>query len=399
MPPAQLLAVKAKFAVEPPGSLSLPLFEPKALKTSDIVGKAAEFALDKNDPFYVFGLPRKMLLEFRLMTKPTTVVRGVTKESIELLQSAKDKSSLDTRVVFTGRAGCGKSFLLLQAVEHCVAQKWVVIYIPRAVNLVNSTTTHAYDIRTQTYLQPTFSFQTLQRMLTVNDVALRKLTLQTSLQLEKREVPAGTSLAELIEIAINDRSRSVAQAPLILETVMRALEEQTRYPVLFAVDDFQSLYGKSKYRDPHFETIHSYHLSLPRMMLEYASGRRKFNKGAFVGAISCSDTNFPLPIELRDALGLEYDHPMSPYDKRFKPVFDYTEGLKAIKVPEKLSVQEAMSVFEIWKNEQALADVVMRDSEGRVVTNYDEQFLAKYTQSGGNARDFVWGGILANMEA
>ena len=49
----------------------------------------------------------------------------------------------------------------------------------------------------------------------------------------------------------------------------------TSHPVL-AVDEFQALYGKTAYRDPHFVPIHSYHLSVPRLIMEYASGRRAF---------------------------------------------------------------------------------------------------------------------------
>ena len=123
-----------------------------------------------------------------------------------------------------GRSGCGKSFLLLQAVQHCASQKWVVVYLPRAVSIVNSTTPYMYDIRTQTYLQPAFAFQTLQRMLTVNAEALGSIQLQEDLVLEKRRVPAGTSLADLIDIG---KSRTVGQSPLILDTVMRTLENQT----------------------------------------------------------------------------------------------------------------------------------------------------------------------------
>ena len=65
-------------------------------------------------------------------------------------------------------------------------------------------------------------------MLTVNTEALNSVQLQEKLLLEKREVPAGTSVADLIGIAISERSRTVAQSPLILETVMRTLEKQTK---------------------------------------------------------------------------------------------------------------------------------------------------------------------------
>ena len=49
-----------------------------------------------------------------------------------------------------------------------------------------------------------------------------------------------------------------------------------RYPVLLAIDDFQSLYSQSKYRDARFNTLKAYHLSLPRLLLEFASGRQQF---------------------------------------------------------------------------------------------------------------------------
>ena len=65
-------------------------------------------------------------------------------------------------------------------------------------------------------------------MLTVNTEALSSVQLQEILVLERQEVPAGTSLADLIGIAISERSRTVTQSPLILETVMRTLEKQTK---------------------------------------------------------------------------------------------------------------------------------------------------------------------------
>lgn len=116
----------------------------------------------------------------------------------------------------------------MQAVQYCASQKWIVIYIPRAVSTVDSTTPYTYDIRTQTYLQPVFAFQILQRMLTVNAEALSSVQLQENLLLERQEVLAGTSLLQLINIAISERSRTVSQSPLILEIVMRTLEKQTQ---------------------------------------------------------------------------------------------------------------------------------------------------------------------------
>ena len=77
-------------------------------------------------------------------------------------------------------------------------------------------------------------------------------------------------------------------------------------------------------------------------------------KGAFMGAITSSDPMFTLPLELRDTLELDYDHPMSPYDKRSRLLLEYAQGLKALPVPEKLTLEEASSLMSIWKNENVL---------------------------------------------
>jgi small subunit ribosomal protein S29 len=127
-----------------------------------------------------------------------------------------------------GRSGCGKSFLLLQVVQHCASAEWIVIYIPRAVSLVNSTTSYVYDIRTQTYLQPAFALQILQRMLKVNTEVLDSVPLHEDLVLEKLSFLAGDSLSNVILAATKAKNRRVAQSPLVLEAVMRTLEKQTR---------------------------------------------------------------------------------------------------------------------------------------------------------------------------
>jgi len=147
----------------------------------------------------------------------------------------------------------------------------------------------------------------------------------------------------------------------------------SRHPVLLAVDDFQALFCRTAYRDPHFVPIRPYHLSIPRLIMEFASGQRAFvstsylqinsshlvllqAKGGFLGALTASSTTYPIPLVLQDALGLPSPGaPPSPYDKaRSRVLKGYTEGLQALRVPEQLSVPEAAALFEVWKKDQAL---------------------------------------------
>lgn len=65
-------------------------------------------------------------------------------------------------------------------------------------------------------------------MLTTNKEALTKLVLLEDLVLEKSMLPKGTSLATVIETAMAEKKRSIAQAPLYLAAVMKTLEAQTQ---------------------------------------------------------------------------------------------------------------------------------------------------------------------------
>jgi hypothetical protein len=72
-----------------------------------------------------------------------------------------------------------------------------------------------------------------------------------------------------------------------------------------------------------------------------------------MGAISRSQSSWPVSTELRDAIDFNpMDmRPVSPYDKRNKTMLSYATGLKNLEVPEQLTLDEAAGVFEIWKGQ------------------------------------------------
>ncbi|KAK7455168.1 hypothetical protein VKT23_011039 [Stygiomarasmius scandens] len=363
--------------------ISLPTFTPAHI-TDDMIGQAVHFTELENDPIKFYGTPKDILLEYRLLSRRASVIRDVTVQTARLLDEAAQKSSQDTRIAITGSAGTGKSVLLLQAVRYCLDNDWIVIYVPRAKTTVNSTTIHAYDLRTQTYLQPQYAFQMLQRISSVNSKLLGQINMRQSLNMERRQIPAGTSLAELATIGIKEQQL----ASVVLDALVNELSMQKKSPVLLAIDDLQAIYReRTMYRDPHFAHIRPYHLSIPRMFLEFASGKRTFGQGAVLGAITSSDSQFPISNELIRALGTERYHPMSPYDKMNKTLVEYAQGLKNLEVPSKFTLQEASSMFEVWMKDRALTAPIN-----------DELFLSKYTESGGHPKTFVWKGLLATLE-
>lgn len=65
-------------------------------------------------------------------------------------------------------------------------------------------------------------------MLNVNIKLLSSVQLHEDLVLEKLSFRAGESLSSVLRAAVGARSRRLAQSPVVLDAVMRALEKQTR---------------------------------------------------------------------------------------------------------------------------------------------------------------------------
>ncbi|KAI0796114.1 mitochondrial ribosomal death-associated protein 3-domain-containing protein [Abortiporus biennis] len=362
--------------------LQLPLFKPEVLTKELSLGKVLEFPAPENDPMRKFGLPKNLLLEYRILSKPCAAVRDVTLNAVAKLDQASQSSSAQNRVVLTGATGSGKSVALLQAVEYCMSNDWIVLYIPRAATIVNSSTPHTYDARTRTYLQPKYSFQLLQRFLSVNESKLQNLKTSREHVLERSTLPAGSPIIDLLSVGLNDQ----ASAPSVLSTLLSELASQESHPVLLAIDEIQALYCRTTmYRNPRFEAIKPYHLSLPRLLLEYTSGKRSFKRGAVFGALSGSTHVFRLTVELGNELAKVSEKTTDPYVRQVPELVEYAKGLQNLPVPQ-LSLNEAASIFEIWAKDRALYS-----------SANDELFMAKYTEAQGNARDFVWKGLLSTL--
>jgi small subunit ribosomal protein S29 len=95
----------------------------------------------------------------------------------------------------------------------------------QAINLVNSSTPYSYDLRTQTYLQPVFAQQTLQRFRSVNEHALSSLVAEDKIELDAGLLlPEGTPLLKLIDVGLKERT----SAPAVLVALLEALGKQTR---------------------------------------------------------------------------------------------------------------------------------------------------------------------------
>jgi len=190
-------------------------------------------------------------------------------------------------------------------------------------------------------------------------------------------------LHQLLQLCSSDPLAAADALPVVFE----ALGEQTQYPVLLAIDDFQALYGPSHHKDPRFRNIESCHLSIPRTILEFAGGMKTLRRGALLGALSLSDTTFRLPLVLREALKIPWDKFEGPYARRNAEYKDYyCQGLQTINLPDQMTVDEASGIFEMWSKDKALHSPMS-----------DRTFLGAYSHSSGNPREFVWKGLLSAL--
>ncbi|KAG8684321.1 37S ribosomal protein S23 mitochondrial [Ceratobasidium sp. 394] len=374
--------------------------------TTRATGSAITLPSKQGSIIGTYGLPLSIENEFSLLSGPTSVIRDATLSVLDILdRGAKSgTSSKDARVVLTGSSGVGKSHLLLQAANYAAVKKWVVLYVPRAISWVDSTTPYAYDARTRTFQQPELALQTLGQFVEANAEILRSSDTKIATDIQNERLgnfSAGTPLSKLLDMGLKDQSLATE----VLQVTLRVLSEQTKYPVLIAVDDFQALFCMSKYRDPQYELIFAHHLTLTRIILEYASGERILvclwpttwfanssdpfllqAKGAVLGATSSTNPRFLEPLPLKEALGITPLGTVSPYERRNKHIVAYASGLKGLPVPSKMRVDEAASMFDVWVQNNALH-----------TPPSDALFLSKYVEASGNPRDMVKTGLLATL--
>jgi small subunit ribosomal protein S29 len=140
-------------------------------------------------------------------------------------------------------------------------------------------------------------------------------------------------------------------------------------------------------------------------------------RGAVIGALSTTSTEFPVPVELQDALGLTAKRPETVWKKRNSEYSSYAQGLIPIEVPPQFSVAEAATLVEVWNHAGALHSgetqlVLLPRTCTRGAYMFvieiallpssdlnDSVFLAKLAETGGNPRQFLHRGYMSSLVA
>lgn len=248
--------------------------------------------------------------------------------------------------MITGERGSGKSMLLLQAVANAMEAGWIVLYQPKAVRWVDSSSQYGYNKEKMAFEQPEAAVEMLQALFSVNRKRLSQIKLEQDVKLADGTVAAGQGLDKLVEHGLKEGSTTAIPT---LEAVLAALGAQTQFPVLLAIDEAQTLFNTTQYRAPDNSLLEAYYLGMPRIALEFLSGASEFKRGAVVTATSCHRSDFPISDSLIAGLGLPENKPLHAYTPLDETYVRYaSSGIKRFDLPFGMSGHEAAGMFEVF---------------------------------------------------
>lgn len=377
------LSKTSEFHVDAPDMSHLPLLHAESL-TASSAGQTFAFSEQTLSAFKTFGLPQELERELATQPKPRSLVRKQTLDLLDKLDAAS-KGNKGASIVLDGSRGSGKSTLLAQSIAYALDDGWVVISVPRAINLINSSTLYTYNAQHKAYLQPEATQQLLEAVLKVNAAAVKQIKTTQAVEVDGANLDAGTTLEVLLKRGVDDASSAAAKQTL-LQAVFHTLSSQTERPVLVAVDDAQALLRTSLYKDPDLINLESFELGLPRALLTLLTST-PLSRGAVIAALSTTHTEFPSPPELQIALsesssnGHLMTQAINAYTKLNAHHLEHAR--QAVKHAEVVSTSQPLT-----KEEAAAIFAQLTDERRHWSAANDELFLEKLVETNGNARLF-----------
>lgn len=244
-------------------------------------------------------------------------------------------SSLARRILITGPAGSGKSFVLLQATALALQKKFVVVSLPRGEELVNSSWPYQLDADSNEWRQNEYVSSLLGRINSANANVLQLQNLSRELNFDRHMISSKASLSKLLDIGVQDS----AVAHEVLLAFLDEMDIEGRPPMLLTLDNISITSIPSKYRNPDFDAIHPHDLAIVKLFNSYLNGSKSLRNGAVMACTSSLPTCSPKALNI--ALGLERQNPFETVDPR---IGSSIVGAKVVEVG-KYTAPESKSII------------------------------------------------------
>ncbi|KAI2606682.1 mitochondrial ribosomal protein [Hypoxylon sp. NC1633] len=362
-----------------------------ALEVPGLGELTAENIVDSSSVRQILGLPGALVSQLRdceafkptqtwnLFRSPHTLVRQETVDLAKQLTDTINKKET-LRLVITGDRASGKSILGLQGLATGFLNKWVVINIPEAQELITAATEYASIPNSEQFSQPTYTIKLFQAISKTNQEVLS----QHKVELDHMHLPISVSRGMTLA-ALATASRDPDVSWQLFRAFWKELLLPGRPPILFALDGLSHIMRVSDYRTPAFEPIHSHDLSLIRTYADALGGKTKFPNGAAILGVCTKGNSLVIPSmekALEQAAAQQNGTPVPPRDPFFakydERVFDALKGVRVLNV-RGVSKPEARALMEYWA------------SSGMLRMRVDEKIVSEKWTLAGN-------GILGEME-
>ncbi|KAJ2848361.1 hypothetical protein IWW36_003342 [Coemansia brasiliensis] len=234
--------------------------------------------------------------DFKLFGVPALLYRKFTQDLVDQFNAYKEQGPKRASVL-DGKNGIGKSAELMKLASVAASSGCIVIYAHSTVPWVNSSRPYAPQSHNDQFMQLEITSGLLRSIEAVSKDALKKVPLGKALVIGKRNLSEQHTLADLVSFGIH----TPALAHDVLEHFLDLVSTQTKVPVLMAIDEVNTFWCSTLYRDQQDQILPANRLRLIRSLLPFFEGEKTLAKGWVLGATSYINPRF-MPKELNKKL-------------------------------------------------------------------------------------------------
>ncbi|KAJ2747599.1 hypothetical protein GGI20_000424 [Coemansia sp. BCRC 34301] len=242
--------------------------------------------------------PGHLAADFKLFGKPALLYREATQALVDRLAQFAEAAP-KRATVLDGQNGAGKSAELLKLAAVAATSGHIVIYALSTLPWVNSSRPYGPDLKNELFVQYELASELLRSVAAVSREALDKVVLGQSIVLGKRSLDADKTLADLVDVGLQTPSL----AHDALDQLLSIASTQTVVPVFIALDEVNTLWCNTSYRDQEDIILPANRFRLARSFLPFFEGQATLARGWVVGATSYSEVRF-MPKDLKTKLNL-----------------------------------------------------------------------------------------------